>query len=435
MVPDMASAAVPETADVRTMARNETLLLRAFALIRAATIILSAASLGFNWRSMFHPLVAALLLAALTGENLAAVRGYWQRGWQRSQLLAVADICFGLVALVVVVFLLKSTANPDSDNVIYPYAVASVTAAGLAFRRLSSALTMAAVAVISYLTATVWRFGVSPEIVLNSLTYWVFATISWLLAARFRQLSAEVDEARQAAVERERELAMERERMRYASELHAIRIAGAQRIIEQERQRAQISRELHDHVLQTLEFVGREACIADARVRDHVAAEAVWLRALVRGELGPPEGELVTALDKVVAAATEAGMQVEANMAGLRADPLPLETTEAVAGAITELLTNVRKHAGTTRAVLRAVSEPGGVTVTVLDHGCGFDPVCAAKGIGLRESVMGRIRQVNGQVVITSEPGAGTHVEISIPVPERSGAGPGGPPAACPENA
>jgi signal transduction histidine kinase len=170
-------------------------------------------------------------------------------------------------------------------------------------------------------------------------------------------------------------------------------------------------------------------------VRDHVAAEAVWLRALVRGELGPSAGELAAALDQVVAAATEAGLHTEVNMAGLHADPLPCEVTEAVTGAVTELLTNVRKHAGTKRAVLRAVSGTGGVKITVLDHGCGFEPDRAADGIGLRESVLARISHVNGEVVITSEPGAGTHVEISIPFPERSGAGPDGSQAACPENA
>jgi signal transduction histidine kinase len=435
MVPDMASEAVPDTGDVSAVAQNERLLLRVFALIRAATVALSAASLAGNWRSAAHPLFAALLVAALMGENVAAVRAFWRRGWARSRQLAVADVSFGIVTLVVMVIVLKSTANPDSDNMIYPYSVASVTAAGLAFRRLSSSLAMAAAVVIAYLTATIWRFGVSPHIVLNSLTYWVFAGITWVLATRFRRLSAEVDEARQAAIVRERELAQERERMRYARDLHTIRIAAAQRLIEEERQRTRISRDLHDRVLQTLEFVGRDACISDARVRDHVAAEAVWLRSLVRGELGPGEGELVTALDAVVAAATDAGLQVEANMAGLRADPLAREVIEAVAGAVTELLTNVRKHAGTTRAVLRAVSEASGVIVTVLDHGCGFDPLTAAQGIGLRESVMARIRLVNGRVVITSEPGAGTHVEISVPVPERNGAAPDAPPAACPENA
>jgi len=435
MVPDTAPEAVPDTGDVRAVAQNEVLLLRGFTLIRAATIILSAASLAFNWRETTHPLVATLMVAAVAGENIVAVRGYWRRGAARSRLLAVADVCFGLTALVVIVLVLKRTANPDSDNMLYPYAVASVTAAGLTFRRLSTALAMATIAVITYLTATVSRFGISHQILLNSLTYWVFAGVSWVLAARVRRLSAQVDEARQTAITRERELAMERERMRYAAELHAIRIAGAQRLIEQERQRARISRDLHDHVLQTLEFVGREACISDARVRDHVAAEAVWLRALVRGELGAEGGELAAALDEVVAAATDAGLQIEANTAGLRADPLPREVTEAVTGAVTELLTNVRKHAGTTRAVLRAVSEVGGLTVTVLDHGCGFDPLSSAPGIGLRESVKARIQQVNGRVVVTSEPGAGTHVEIFVPVPEHPEALLDGSQAACPENA
>jgi signal transduction histidine kinase len=36
--------------------------------------------------------------------------------------------------------------------------------------------------------------------------------------------------------------------------------------------------------------------------------------------------------------------------------------------------------------------------------------------VGLRESVNGRIGQVGGTVVVTSWPGAGTHVEITVPL-------------------
>ena len=57
------------------------------------------------------------------------------------------------------------------------------------------------------------------------------------------------------------------------------------------------------------------------------------------------------------------------------------------------------------------------VTVTVLDRGRGFDPAQVSDGVGLRESVVARIRDVHGEATVTSEPGAGTHVEITVPVP------------------
>jgi signal transduction histidine kinase len=194
-------------------------------------------------------------------------------------------------------------------------------------------------------------------------------------------------------------------------------MAAALREMEQEQARARLSRALHDHVLQTLEFMGRDDWISNPQVRDHVAAEAAWLRDLIRGELDHGAGNLSAALGLVAERQTRAGMQIELNTSGLGAGMFPEDVVGALAGAVTELLTNVRKHAGTQRAVVRAISVMGTVTVTVLDRGCGFDPIKVTGGLGLRESVIARVQEVDGHVVVTSERGVGTHVEITVPVP------------------
>jgi signal transduction histidine kinase len=178
-----------------------------------------------------------------------------------------------------------------------------------------------------------------------------------------------------------------------------------------------MSRALHDRVLQTLEFVSREDWIADPRMRNHVAADATWLRELVQGELDGRPTHFAAALRDVMARQTRAGLRVEINLASLGAVSLPDPVADALIGAVTELLTNVRKHAGTGHAVLRATSTEESVTVTVMDKGHGFDPQGPAGGIGLRESVVERLRQVGGRAVITSEPWAGTHVALSVPRP------------------
>jgi signal transduction histidine kinase len=399
------------------VACHERLLVRLFALTRAVVLSEVSATLVSTWQSAAHPVLVVGLVAAVAAENVAVIVIYARRGRMCGARLAVADVCFGIAALVVAVVLIRRSANPYTDNVLYPYTVASMVVIGMAFRRLPGVLIIPALAAGAYATATVWRFGFSLVLVNNSLTYWVFAFVSWVLAVRFRRLSADLEQARRTAVARESELASERERSRYAAELHAMRMRAAAADLEQERERARLSRDLHDRVLQTLEFVGREGWISDAEVRDHVAADAVWLRALVRGELEHNARGLAAELDEAVALQTAAGMQVEVNTAGLRGEPVAPEVMAAVRGAVTELLTNVRKHAGTSRAVLRAVSGAGRLTVTILDHGCGFDPMAGSEGLGLRESVVARIRQVGGSVVITSERGAGTHVAISVPAP------------------
>jgi signal transduction histidine kinase len=273
-----------------------------------------------------------------------------------------------------------------------------------------------------YVTTNASRYGVSTDTVANAGTYWAWAIAGWFLADRFTGLSRGLDAARAIAAERGAELAAERERARHAQELHAVRMAAAARELDTERARARLSRELHDRVLQTLEFLGRDGLVSDPKIRDYVAAEAGWLRDLVRGQLasGAP-GTLAAALDDVVARQTRAGMRIELNTTGLGCQVIKEDIVTALSGAVTELLTNVRKHSGTTRAVVRATAKGETVTVTLLDRGRGFDPVKVTNGVGLRESVISRIQEADGHVVVTSWPGSGTHIEISVPLSRKSG--------------
>jgi signal transduction histidine kinase len=400
-------------------ARTERLLIRLLALIRVVILCQAASALALDWHASSNPAVLTGLLVLLTVENAALIALLARRGVLTSRFLAAGDVIAGMAVLVVTVALLKRSANPDTQDVLYPYTVATIPAVGFAYRRLSASVITATLAAAVYISATAWRFGAVPDraILVNATTYWAWGVAGWFVAARFRDLSTRLDQARQAAIGRETELTRERERSRHARELHAFRMKAALQELEQERARAQLSRVLHDRVLQTLEFVGQDGLVTDPQVRNHVAAEAVWLRDLVRGELNPQACGLAAALSRVTEQQTRAGMQIELNSSGLGAEILPADAVEALAGAITELLTNVRKHAGTQRAVVRAISGAGTVTITVLDHGCGFDPSTVTEGLGLQESVIARVQEAAGRVVVTSEPGAGTHVEITLPIP------------------
>jgi len=374
-------------------AQCEWLLLRLLALIRAVVLCQMGLAVMFDWHELSGPAVVTGIAALLAVESAVFIGVNWRRRRLDTRLLPALDVCLAMAAMLATVGLLKSAANPDSDNVLYPYSVASVAAIGLAYRRLRAPVLGAAGAAALYLAATAWRFGTAPgmALVINATTYMAWGVASWFVADRFRRLSAELDKARRVALARERE-------------------------VERERERVRLSRVLHDRVLQTLEFVGRETWIPDARMRDHVAAEAVWLRELVSGGLDQSPAGLPAALDEIVTRQTAAGLRVELNVSDLRADSLPEDVVQVIAGAVDELLTNVRKHSGTRRAVLRAVRAADKLTVTILDSGCGFEPDRVPGGLGLRESVIARMAQARGSVVITSAPGAGTHVEISMPL-------------------
>ena len=75
------------------------------------------------------------------------------------------------------------------------------------------------------------------------------------------------------------------------------------------------------------------------------------------------------------------------------------------------------KHAGTQAAVLHAELTEGALTVSVLDHGRGFDRHAKPPGFGITTSIRGRIAAVGGEVSLDSRPGAGTYVELRVPVP------------------
>lgn len=88
-----------------------------------------------------------------------------------------------------------------------------------------------------------------------------------------------------------------------------------------------------------------------------------------------------------------------------------------VVRVVQEALTNVRKHADATRALVR-VSETGRSTVfTVEDDGCGFEllPGAERDGYGL-QSMRDRIQLLNGRLSVESAPGRGTRVVAEVPV-------------------
>ncbi|GIJ68977.1 sensor histidine kinase [Virgisporangium ochraceum] len=95
---------------------------------------------------------------------------------------------------------------------------------------------------------------------------------------------------------------------------------------------------------------------------------------------------------------------------------VPAAVAQAFAGAAAEALENVARHAGTGAARLRLDADDHRVTVTITDTGRGFDPAAVpANRFGLRESITGELRRVNGRAGIDSRPGAGTTITLEWP--------------------
>ncbi|MEI4273030.1 ATP-binding protein [Klenkia sp. LSe6-5] len=170
--------------------------------------------------------------------------------------------------------------------------------------------------------------------------------------------------------------------------------------------------DLHDTVLTTLSAVG--AGWTRRADPDELRAEFERSAAALREPPPGPEAgmPLLEALRSTAAAPRFGGLRVdvsgdEVEVAGPVAAALRLATGEA--------LTNVAKHAEVERARVRVRRHADQVEVTVIDEGAGVrsgPPV----GLGLPDSVAGRMAAVGGQGLVRSETGRGTAVVLRSPL-------------------
>ncbi|GAB2490265.1 hypothetical protein GCM10027030_25460 [Luteococcus sediminum] len=87
---------------------------------------------------------------------------------------------------------------------------------------------------------------------------------------------------------------------------------------------------------------------------------------------------------------------------------------------VQEALTNVRKHAGASRATVRLCPGPDGLRVSITDDGSGFHPSSSEATppghYGLA-TMRERVEQVGGHFHLDSAPGRGTRVQAFLPAP------------------
>lgn len=110
---------------------------------------------------------------------------------------------------------------------------------------------------------------------------------------------------------------------------------------------------------------------------------------------------------------------------------LPSEVGEALISATLQALVNSVKHAGVlaTRSVTGSATDTGGVRIIISDDGKGFDlNNIPEERLGVRVSILERIRQVGGTAHIRSSPGRGTQVTLEwhadqthVPLSRRPG--------------
>jgi signal transduction histidine kinase len=124
---------------------------------------------------------------------------------------------------------------------------------------------------------------------------------------------------------------------------------------------------------------------------------------------------LVNALRARLEAVEErAGLAVEFEVEGEAI--LPTSVEEGLYRIAQEALNNALKHAGACKLSVCLKNVDERVILEIIDDGTGFDPSTAveAGGLGL-DGMIERAAQMGGELMLDSEPGAGTRVWVEVP--------------------
>ncbi len=202
----------------------------------------------------------------------------------------------------------------------------------------------------------------------------------------------------------------------------------------QEGERRRISRELHDHVGQSLsallltcqedngnsEDVNRRHSELTGRIRaliDEVHQLAWEMRPSILDDYGL-DSALQTYVDDT---AKHCGIRIDYQSSFLpETERLPAWVEVTLYRVAQEALTNVVRHSQASRASVVLLRQMQGVILLIEDDGCGFEvqaPQNGHKGLGLI-GMKERVHLCGGSCTVDSAPKGGTTVRVKIPVVE-----------------
>jgi signal transduction histidine kinase len=189
--------------------------------------------------------------------------------------------------------------------------------------------------------------------------------------------------------------------------------------------RRRIERDLHDGTQQRLVSLGLELRAAEALASPEQTALRAELSNALKSLAGAVEElqEISRGIHPAILSRGGLGPALKA-LARRSAVPvalnldigsrLPEHVEVAAYYVVSEALANAAKHAGASMLRVDAEREDGVVRLSIRDDGVGgADPTAGSGLVGLRDRVEG----LGGELSITSEPGAGTALRATIPLP------------------
>ncbi len=197
-------------------------------------------------------------------------------------------------------------------------------------------------------------------------------------------------------------------------------------------ERHRLARDLHDSIKQQIFVIHTAAATAQARFGTDPAGATAAIEQ-VRNSAREAMAEMEAMLDQLRASPLENNGLVEAlkkQCEALRfrtgadvritigelppSEALPPGAQQAIFRVAQEALANVGRHARAKHVAVTLDSTPISVQLRVDDDGVGFDPARAENGMGLG-NMRTRVAALGGVLAITSKPGEGTLVRVSVP--------------------
>jgi PAS domain S-box-containing protein len=204
----------------------------------------------------------------------------------------------------------------------------------------------------------------------------------------------------------------------------------------QEKERAEIGKELHDNINQILSTTKlylelakndnneRLSLIARSAGNIHNAIHEIRniSRSLVPasiGDLGLEE----SIIDLVESVRTTRAIHVEFYPIGNFDEKISDKAKLMLFRIIQEQINNVLKHSGANNLIIELILEEteNSIELSITDDGKGFNPdKVSKKGLGL-SNIMSRADLFGGRVTIQSAPGRGCKLRVQVPVPRTTG--------------
>jgi signal transduction histidine kinase len=199
-------------------------------------------------------------------------------------------------------------------------------------------------------------------------------------------------------------------------------------ITAQEQERKRIARELHDDTCQMIAAIKLKLVAAGMKDAEAMANRSLDelhriiydLRPSVLDDLGLLPAIRWVALRDLA----PLGMKVRCELEE-PAPKLPFEVEIAVFRAVQEAIHNIIRHAHAETVLVEVIVNAGTLDVVIEDDGGGFDvldvalPDASGRGLGIC-GMRERMDLIGGSATVTSSPGKGTRVALSVPLPAEA---------------